>query len=215
MIFLVLLTLGILWYMGYQDKKSKEAKRAQYLAEIMEKEENLKKLVAQEMIAKNTKTTPALIKDGLIKISNGTSTEDYMNYGLKLAEAIKPLSEKRANETKTIIDIINNSDISKVKIITASRIIHEGVLENIKMIEVPQEISLRHTKLINQINLISSRLRNMEKVMESPTLALQEGEKLILDYKDFINSLETIDAFFANKKITFPEDKLTNIYLPY
>lgn len=215
MIFLVLLTLGVLWYVGYQDKKDKEAKRAQYLAEIIEKEKGLEKLVAQEINIKNTKSTPTVIGNNLIKISKGTSTEDYLNYGLNLAEAIRPLAEKRESETKMVIDIINNSDVSKLKLITASRIMHEQVLENIKRIEVPQEISLRHTRLINQVNLISSRLRNMEQVTGSPSLALQESEKLLLDYKDFINSLETIDAFFANKKIKFPEDSLTKIYLPY
>lgn len=216
MIVLVVLTIGSLWFVGHQERIKEKAKLQGYVSNILEKQKNLESLSNQESsLSRNNVSLDQLADRPVIASSTtGTSsTQDLRSYGLKLTEALKPLSQRRESEVRAVISAIDKNNGSFIRSITFSRIIHEQVALRLTKIPVPKEIESRHFKITSQMNLLVSRLKNMEKALDQPTLALENSQSFNKDYLDFIKSIEALDLFFVTNKVNFAPNEKIQIFV--
>lgn len=216
MIVLVVLTIVSLWFVGHQKKSREEKKRQAYLSDILEKHKNLEDLSRQELSSNKTNVSISQLAEKPIIASSTTgvsSPQDFRTYGLRLAETFKPLSGRRESEARAVLSAIDKNDGSFIKSVTFSRILHEQVALSLTKIPVPKELASRHFKIVSQINLLVSRLKNMEQALSQPTLALENSQTFNHDYSDFIKSIETLNQFFVLNKVTFADNEKIQIFV--
>lgn len=218
-IFLVLLTLGILWYVGYQDKKEKEVKRAQYLAEIIEKEKGLEKVVAQEMVNPKDDKITLIPKPAPLKISSSTDPmeQQIKGYALLIKQAFISLEEERGNEVGAVISATEKASAVPLSIVTKSRIAHQMTYENIKQISVPnqKELQSRHRQVIYELTGIIAMLEVMENALQEPTKALNYSKSYMTNYKNFSLAVDNLNSFYAEQKITIDKKDLISLYISF
>lgn len=215
MIFLVVITISIFWYIGYKDKQKQEVKLQQYFEEIIEKQKALEEVSQKELAGgENTISSRSLPPKPLIATSTAsTSPQAYRDYGLAVADALKPLSQKREGEVRAVLSAIEKNDPALLKPVTTSRLYHEQVLQKLSKITVPEAISSRHFKITSQVQLLVTRLSVMEKALSQPTPALENSELFSRDYLSFLNSIETLNQFFAVNEVEFSEAEKINIFM--
>lgn len=212
----MVIAVSVLWYIGNQERAKKEAKLQEYLADILKKEKTLEALSQKEQASTEKNIAIGQLADKPIIASStfGTSSQQALrNYGLSLALALKPLSAKRESEAKAVLAAIDKNDPSLLQPVTASRILHEQVASNLKKLVVPKEVVSRHFKIASQINLLISRLKNMEQALSQPTIALQNSQSFNSDYLDFISSIEVLDRFFLINQVSFTDQEKVQIFV--
>jgi hypothetical protein len=205
-----------LWFAGRQERQAREAKRQAYINEILKKEAILVDLSKKELAQNNSGIVIDELASKPIIATSTTSTSSQQalrRYGLDLAVALKPLSQRRDSETKAVLSAIDSKDPSLLKPVTSSRIIHEQVASNLKKVVVPKEIASRHFKIASQINLLISRLKNMEQALSQPTAALEASQTFNADYLAFIKSIEVLNQFFALNKVQFSDQEKMQIFV--
>jgi len=218
-IFLVLLTLAVLWYVGYQDKKDKEAKRAKYLAEIIEKEKGLEKLVAQEMTSLKEDNITLVPNPAPIKVSSSTAplANQIRGYALLMKQAFIPLEEERGNEVEAVISATEQANSTPLAVVTKSRIAHQMTYENIKQISVPnqKELQVRHRQVIYELTGIITLLEVMERALQEPTKALNYSKSYMTNYKNFSLAIDNLNSFYIEQKIGIDKKDLISLFISF
>ena len=217
MILLVVVAIGLFWYVGYQDKKNKEELKAKYLQELLAEQKNLELAVQANL--QNTdqatidQTLPPLPK---LNTNKASSTEAFRQYGLGLVTALAPLEKKRGNEITAILSAIDKNDPTLLKPVMASRLLHEEAFNNLATLTVPQIFVTRHQALMLKLQIISNLLSKMEKALDQPKLALASSNSfLTTGYPNFLNALQDLDNSIRIKGVTFSASERAEIYLSF
>jgi len=207
---LVIITIGILWFVGYQDRQDKKAKLEQYTQEFLAKQKNIEAVAVKGLInEEETKTPIETIPQLLVSTSTATSNEEFHSYGLAVATALKPLSLERENEPQAVLNAIDNNDPAILRPVTESRIYHQTASRNLAQITVPKEMVTMHKKLISDLNFLVSLLINMEKAINQPQSALNNSKSFITNYSVFLKSVENLNKYLADKGVKFaPQEKI-------
>lgn len=212
----MVIAISILWFAGRQERQNNESKKQAYIDEILKKEAILEELSQKELTQNNANIAVDELAGKPIIATSTTSTSSQQalrKYGLDLATALKPLSQKRESEAKAVLSAIDNKDATLLKPVTSSRITHEQVASNLKKVIVPKEIASRHFKIASQVNLLVSRLKNMEQALTQPTAALEASQTFNTDYLAFIKSIEVLNQFFALNKVQFSDQEKMQIFV--
>jgi hypothetical protein len=209
-IILVVITIGLLWYIGARDKREKESRLAQYTKELLDKQKNIEAVAIKGLISNEPTATEIEKLPKMIVLTTATSsTEQLRTYGLALAKALKSLSLERKNEPQAVMEAIDKNDLSALRSVTESRIIHQVAVQNMAIITVPKELVDQHTKIINQLNFLVSLLKNMEKATDQPQIALNNSKSFISNYSTFLGLIDNLNKYFADKEIKFsPQEKI-------
>lgn len=209
--------MGIFWYVGYQDKTKKEAAKKQYLEETLGQKKNIEAIAIQELL--NGQPTKAKVeintKLNIASSTNLATTEQLKTYGLDVAEALRPLSNKRENEPKAVVDSVDKNDQTLLKPVTESRILHEAVVQNLKKVSVPKELVTEHQKIITETSVLVVFLKNMENAPSQPSNALKSSQDFITRYPVFLETIDTLNKYFASKGIKFTKEEITPIFISF
>lgn len=214
-VILMVTTVGLFWYLGYKDRKEKVALKEKYAEEILLKRQSLEKAALQEVNKPATVVDEGSVPKPATITPNSSSSEQalYYNYGLAVAQALKPLSQTRESEPRAVLNALDKGDPSLLKPVTISRSLHQQALDNMKKIVVPKDLESRHLKMMNQVNLLIYRLTKMSLALSEPTTALKNSESFITDYDSFILSIKALNQFFFINKVVFPEGSQINIFV--
>jgi len=214
-IILVLITIGVLWWVGVQTKKETNQKLQRATEEILTKQKNLETLVQSSVKDdnENLDRVITLPKAPSLKTSSQTDKDSLRQYGLNLTQALAPLSKPRENEIEATLAAIDKNDPNFIKSITQSRIYHDSAIENLSALTVPKEIASKHQDLIVSLEIVASLLRNMEKALSQPQLALTSSNLLATKDNDFLKNLEMINTWLAVRQISFTDEEKVKIFL--
>ena len=213
----MVITISVFWYAGYDDKRAKDTKIQQYAEEIIKKQQALEKIAAKEATTSSDIAVDQLPERPIILTSMGTSSQQelYRNYGLAVAQALKPLSQNRDSEVKAVLNAIDKNDASYLRAVTISRSYHQQVADNLKNIAVPKELASYQFRIASQINLLVARLTNMEQALTQPTVALTNSQLFTTDDLAFIQSIQSLNQFFAANNVSFPDKEKIQIFVSF
>jgi len=206
----VVIAISVLWCVGHQDRKEKEALLEKYTQEFLDKQNNIeavaiKGLQNDERVATPIEKVPALT----ISTSTASSTEQLRNYAIAVAKALKPLNLERESEPKAVIDTIDNNNSALLKPILESKVYHQTASNNLAQIVVPEEMLTQHKKMISDLNFFVSLLTNMSKALEQPQSALNNSKSFMTNYSDFLYTIASLDQYFTDKNIQLdPQDRI-------
>ncbi len=212
----MVIAVSVLWYAGYQDRKDKEAKLAQYTKEFLDKQKNIEAVAVKELQGDATGRTPIdSIPPLTISTSTASSTEQLRIYNLAVIEALKPLSVKRANEPQAVLEAIDKNDPSLLRPVVESRIYHQTVAQNLAQIVVPKEILTEHKKIISDLNFLVSILRSMEVATEQPQLALTNSKALITNYPVLIKDINNLTQHLVDRGVKLGTKDQIQIFVSF
>ncbi len=216
MIVLVVVTIGLLWWVGYQKQKERGARLEQFTKEFLDKQKSIeavtvKGLQNDEMVATPIEKLPQII----ISTSTASSTEQLHNYILTLTKAFKPLGLERENEVQAVMDAIDKNDSSLLRPVIKSRIYHQTTAQNLAQVIVPKEMATQHKKIIGDLNFIASILSNMEKAVDQPQSALNNSKSFISNYLIFLKSIDDLNKYSAEKDPKFSSLDKIKIFVSF
>lgn len=212
-IVLVVITISVLWYAGYKERKKDETRLAQYTQEILSQQKNIEAVAVNglkndEPVITPIEKTPSLI----ISTSTASSTAQLRNYRLAVTEALKPLNIKRGSEPQAVFDAIDKNDKNLLNTVTISKLYHRAAAKNLSGVIIPKEMVAQHKKLISDLNFLVSILTNMEMALEQPEVALNNTKSFISNYSTLIKSLEDINSYLATKGVKLSSQEKLQVF---
>ena len=214
-IVLVVITISVLWYVGYQEQRGRETKKQQLAQDIIQKQKNLELAVAKAQknpTADNLDdlilTSPDTIK---VIVSSSTSTSSLRQYGLDLARALSFLTIKRDNEITLSWESISNNDQTKIKALVASRLKYETADNELSRVIVPTELVSQHRKLVANIKNIVIFLKQMELALEMPQAATMASRLFLQESVFLFGTVDKINNYLANRQINLTDQEKLKI----
>lgn len=218
-VLLLVVTMGVLWYLGTEKKERDSALTASEENELLQRNSRLEQVVS-EALAKNKDLKTfrysdlprrASTSDLIISKSNATST--IREYGLQIASILKPYEEERENESKIMIRYLEKGEAKDLESLKKVFLLYRNTDQALLKVSVPKEAAFLHTKLINRIRVMSALLKNMTLVKEEPLLALQSAEVYQKELALFYNTTEELSNYFKARQIIFKPEEKINIYV--
>lgn len=212
----MVITISVLWYAGYRERKANEARLAQYTQELISQQKNIEAVAVKGLQNDEPVVTPiAQTPDLIISSSTASSTAQLRAYGLAMTEALKSLNIKRGSEPQAVFDAIDKNDKTLLSPVTISKVYHRAVAKNLAEVVVPKELATQHRKLISDLNFLVSILTNMEKALEQPEVALNNTKSFISNYPTLIKSLGDINDYFATKGVKFSAQEKLQVFVSF
>lgn len=214
----MVIAISVFWYVGYSNKKEKEALKNQYLQNLLAKQKSLEKLATQDLLNNPESDRSVLLNIPTkpeLKIIKETSSSTWREYGLDLVKALAPLSQKRPNEIKNTLSAIDNNDPTPLKLVVESRLSHEEAVTNLMKMTVPKDLVSRHQTLIVNLEIVTGLIKNMEQALNRPTIALSSGKLLPSYYQIFLQSLNQVNNDLISRKVILTKDQQAKIFLSF
>ncbi len=216
MIFLVILTISVLWFVGHQNKKREASRLEQYMKELLDKQKSLEVVAIKGLKENNFTPTPIeTLPPLIISTSTTNSTEELQIYGLVIAKAFEPLGLKRGNEPQAVMDAIDKNDSSLLRPVVESRIYHQTAVQNLTQIVVPRTLAVQHKKILNELNFIVSLLREMEKAVDQPQSALNNSDSFMSNYLIFLKSIDDLNKYLMANTTNFRSQDKIKIFVSF
>lgn len=217
-IVLMVLTIGLFWWVGSNAKKKEEAKLEQYYQEIINKEKNIEKVVRETDKTEDNKIDLIINNNWQaiqVKTTLASSTEKLKQYGLDLGQALAPLSEKRESETKATYQALNQNDPTELQKVVSSRLIHEKTVTQIQNLVVPIELADYQRQLIHSLQNSIKLLLTMEQALDKPEQALESSRLWIEENLLFHQTMVKLGNYLTSRQIQFDDNDKIKTFLKF
>jgi hypothetical protein len=215
-IVLVVLTIGVLWYVGYQSEKEKASRLEQYTKEFLDKQKNIEAVAVKGLQDGGVVPTPIeTLPPIIISSSTASSTDELRAYGLAVAKALEPLGLKRGNEPQAVMAAIDKNDPSLLRPVVESRIYHQTAVQNLTQVIVPKALVAQHKKILDELNFIVSILREMEKATDQPQPALNNSNSFMSNYLIFLKSIDDLNKYLTVNDSEFRPQAEIKIFVSF
>ncbi len=138
----------------------------------------------------------------------------YKKYAKDLVTALKPYSlTNLPNEGYLVMQAIqtgNSQDFEKIRIMSE---LHKVVAETLLGMQVPNEISSQHLKLVNNCAKISYIDLLLSLALESPDTVIATVNDFKRETDELVLNINQINKFFSEKKIEFGPEEQINLYI--
>jgi len=215
-IFLVILVIGVFWYLGYQNQRAESQKLELYRQQILNRQKNLETAVLSG--SDGQATLPALVTDWStieLTLIEPTDTEALMTYGRGLTGALKPFSLKRKSEIKLALDALDGNDPTKIKELVTARLNHEIAAATLRHLPVPEAVADWHRQLINSLENSALLIGQMEKILTEPVIGLAAGQVFLRENVFFYQTIDKINDYFRRQGIDFPDNEKLELYVNF
>lgn len=209
-IFLVVITIALLWFIGWRNNKEKAEKLERYYQEIIEKERSLEKIINQtqtigQLSSMDDLATKIDWRNIEIKINSATGPEALKQYGLDISKALNVFKERRASEVEAVSQALNKNDSSELEKLLTSKLTHQEAVDKLKLVSTPKEMADLHKQLISNLENSILMLTQMERALTNPEIALEASRLFIQESLLFHQTLGKISNYLSSHKIEFTD----------
>ena len=217
-IVLVVITIGVLGYVGYKDKKAQELKKEALTKDLLTKQGNLESIVqgSSDNLSGLSKIGSVKNLDNIkINLSPATSTQAVRQYGLDLKNALINFSQKQASEIQAVTTAIDQKNAEELKVVVASRLRYEETSQKLKTVLVPQNLANPHRQLINNIDNSIILLKQMEKALTQPEASLEASRLFLQESVYFYQIIGKINNYFKVLNINYSDQEKMQLFVNY
>lgn len=215
-VILLVITIGVLWYVGKKNRTERDEKQAKIAAELIEKNKNLRTIVEGNLEEKGKlqsfNPTSLFEEETKIYTLNTVTADDLKNYAESMVETFKPIAGSRKNEVRIMLDALDNSDRTLIKEIVLARLGFDRMADDLTKIPAPVEISNIHRDLIISLKNLSTLAGQMEKVIDEPVLALQSGQNYLIETSELIGLTNSLNDYLQKTGVVGLENKINVIF---
>lgn len=217
-VILMVLTIGLFWWVGSNNKKKEKDKLERYYQEIIAKEKNIEEVIEKTISTEDTKVDLSFNNNWQaikVNISLASSTVDLKQYGLALGQALAPLSERRESETEATYQALSQNDPTELRKVVNSRLIYEQVVEQVRDLSVPAELADYQRQLIHNLQNNIELLLKMEQAMDKPEQALEASRLWIEENKLFHETMIKLSNYLISRQVQFDDDDKIKTFLKF
>lgn len=164
------------------------------------------KTLASQNLAKSNYTQKSLI------ISKKEDAASLKLYGQSLGQILSAFSEPRLNESKIMLTALDTKNPQKLVELAELKQTLDNTVAKLLKLSTPKSAVTLHLKLINNLNLQSKLVTNMEQVFEQPLLALESAETSYKTVNNFYQLTSEINQYFRSRGIIFNPSETVKIY---
>lgn len=219
LLILVLAGLLWLWQIGQSDKNQQDLVQRQTQAELLKQDQRLHSLVGDILAGTstlaefNSDSLPNRINPKQLSLTKNNATSTLYQYGLNLAQILRPYGELTENDAKIMIRALDNQDQIEAQKLGEHQLLYQNTAAELLHLKVPKELTTSQTKMINHLKIMAVLAGNMSQVLQNPLLALQSAEQYQNSLALFYSSINEINSFFAKVGVKFTEDEKIKINL--
>ena len=208
-----------LWQIGQTDKDRQSAIQKQTQAELLKQDQKLHSLVGDILAGTSTlaefdsQNLPARLTTKNLKTTRDNATSTIRQYGLSLAQILRPFGELTENDAQIMLRALDNLDQFAAQKLSDDRALYQNTVRGLLLVKVPKDLLTSQTKLINNLKIMASLSGNMGQVLQNPLLALQSAEQYQKSLALFYTSINEINSFFTKVGVKFTEDEKIKINL--
>lgn len=212
-VILLIITLGVLWYVGSKNRAERERREAEAIAEIINKNESLRNIVEDNLEKKGGLQSfdPASLFENndiqLDAMANVTAA-DLQTYAERLVGALKPISGNRKHEVRIMLEAMDSGDRTMIQDVVSARLTFDSIADNLAKIPTPAETATFQKDLIISLQKLSALAAQMEKALDEPILALQSGNVYLAETANLINLADKLNNYLQQTGVVGPEYKI-------
>lgn len=216
-VILLVITIGVLWYVGKKNRTERERKQDQIMAELLEKNKNLREIVEGNLKEKGSLqsfNSASLFEGEEIKINTleTVTISDLKNYAENLAEIFKPLTKSRKNEVRIMLDALDNNNRTLTKEIVSARLTFEQIITALSQTSTPGEMATIQKNIVLTLKKMSALTAQMEKVVDEPVLALESGQTYLTEIEKLTSFIKTLNDYLLKTGAIGPENKIIVVF---
>lgn len=216
-VILLVITIGVLWYVGKKNRTERERKQDQIMAELLEKNKNLREIVEGNLKEKGSLqsfNSASLFEGEEIKINTleTVTISDLKNYAENLAEIFKPLTKSRKNEVRIMLDALDNNNRTLTKEIVSARLTFEQIITTLSQTSTPGEMATLQKNIVLTLKKMSALTAQMEKVVDEPVLALESGQTYLTEIEKLTSFIKTLNDYLLKTGAIGPENKIIVVF---
>ncbi len=226
-----IVALGGLWYAGksYEGNfkgdnlnnlhLSKE--QVDYYNKIVARALELRAITSQSLDTPTTTSLKTLASQNLSKtnytqksltISKKEDAASLKLYGQSVGQILSVFSTPHLNESKIMLTALDTKNPQKLAELAALKKTLDTTVTKLLKLSTPKSAVILHLKLVNNLNLQSKLLTNMEQVFDEPLLALESAEASYKTVNDFYQLAGEINQYFRARGIIFNPTETVKIY---
>lgn len=211
-VILLVITIGVLWYVGKKNRTERDEKQAKIAAELIEKNKNLRTIVEGNLEEKGElqsfNPTSLFEEETKINTLNTVTANDLKNYAENMVETFKPIAGSRKNEVRIMLDTLDSGNRTMIKDIVSARLTFDEIAASLTKISAPAEVSTIHRDLITSLKKLSTLAAQMEKIIDEPILALQSGQPYLAETEKLINLINSLNTYLQKTGVVGAENKI-------
>ena len=204
--------MGVLWYVGFKNRAQREKYEAEILAEIIEKNRNLRNIVEDNLEKKgalqNFNVTSLFEEEIELDVLATVTEDDLQTYVQNLIDILKPLSGNRKHEVRIMLEAMDNNDPILIKDIVSARLTFDSIINRLIKLPAPAETAVFQKDLVVSLQKLSFLAGQMEKALDEPVLALQSGQTYLNETGTIINLTTKLNDFLQKTGVIGPEYKI-------
>jgi hypothetical protein len=209
-IILVVVTIGVLWWVGYQKQNAREAQKQQLAQTILAKQKNLEQAVTEaqkKSTSDNLDNLTLATPESLKVVTSSSTSASLRQYGLNLAQIFSFLNTKRANEVTLTLQAIDNNNQDNIKALLASRIKYETASNELSQTTVPVSLEREHRALIVNTRNITILLKQMERALEAPQTATLASRLFLQESVVLFQNIDKVNNYFVTNKVNLTDQE--------
>lgn len=213
-IFLLIITVGFLWFVGKKERQKKERESKEYYLSIIEQNEKMTNLV-KDSLGENGQmqnidiSTLVVNKDSnSFETNTPTSTETLRNYGISLRKAFGPFAQNRANDSSLLLAIIEKKQEKNIDHLYQTKTMFDNLSFELSQIIVPEIFAQAHNQLITSAKQASILLSNMAQILNEPVLALESAQLYLKALSSLYKLTDGFNLYFQEKNILTEQEKI-------
>lgn len=234
-VFLVLVIVGMVGYNFYKQVRSSGKTRpavtvatstpASFLSaeELARQEINLTEILTQKIAENGTTSTLVDLDKQTLTASFGTSslkivagpfsTSTFTTYGQEVRKALSGLGAPRENDVINMLRVLDSQQAEELSSLKKSADIYDQITKALRAIKVPKTATSIHLSMLNEGNRIKILLGNMQKILDTPVLALESAIEYRKRLLSFSKSLVELNKLLRQSGVSFSESDNLKVFL--
>ena len=216
---LVLIGLIYLWQIGQSDKTEQASKQKQTQTQLLKQDQKIRSFVGDILAGTstlaefNSNSLPRRLTIKDLKITRDNATTTIYQYGLSIAEILKPLGQLEENDVQIMVRALDNQDQLEAQKIADHQALYQNTVDKLLLVKVPKDLLTSQLKLINNLKIMASLSDNMSQILSTPLIALQSAEQFQKSLALFYSSINEINGYFTKSGVKFTEAEKIKINL--